>query len=343
MRLSTRSLRMVAILTIAMLGLSGCFQNASEGGLEPTNPANAAPTAFVFPTNTPELVQPTDEGEAQPPIEQQPGLPTQPGVILPSPTPDSGLVDGQGGTDLLPSPTPAAIAIQPTANIGMLELTATAIMAGVQGQAFATPTATNVVPQLAATLPQVVQITPLAGELTATAIIAQATARVGATQTAVATTLGTYVPTLLPTFGPTLEPVFLTATALAAPVSEDCVHSVSRGENAYRIARRYGVTLDQIARANGLTNLSILSIGQQLIIPGCGNLVPTPGPGLDDGQGGVSTTTGGACGSHYIQPGENLYRIALRYAVSLRELANVNGIANINIIKAGDTLTIPCQ
>ena len=49
MRLSARSLRMVAILTIAVLGLSGCFQNASDGGLEPTNPASAPRQRLCFP------------------------------------------------------------------------------------------------------------------------------------------------------------------------------------------------------------------------------------------------------------------------------------------------------
>jgi LysM repeat protein len=338
MRLSPRLLRLMAVLAVAALMLSGCFQNASESGIQPTDPASAPPTAFAFPTNTPFVPSPTpqvagDVTEAVPVIEltQQAlnQLPTQEPVFQPSPTFEGGLLEGQGGVNFQPT----EIAMQPTVSVGMLEMTATAIMAAVQGAAIATPTV--FVPAI---LPSpTVAITPMAGELTATAIIAEATARVGATQTAVSTALGTYVPTATPTLGPTLDPAFLTATALAQPPSQDCTHLVEPGETAYRIARRYGVTLDQIARANGRTNLSLLSIGQQLIIPGCGSLSPTPA------VGGQTTTETTSCQqTHLIQPGENLFRIALRYRVNLRALANVNGISNINVIRAGDTLTIPC-
>jgi len=257
-------------------------------------------------------------------------LPTQQPVFQPSPTLEGGLSDGQGGVNFQPT----VVAMQPTTSVGMLEMTATAIMAAVQGAAVTSPTPTVFVPVIQPS--PTVAITPMAGELTATAIIAEATARVGATQTAMSTALGTYMPTATPTFGPTLEPAFLTATALAQPPVEDCTHQVEPGETAYRIARRYGVTLDQIAQANGLTNLSLLSIGQQLIIPDCGTLSPTP-------AAGTGTTDSSACQqTHLIQPGENLFRIALRYRVNLRSLASVNGISNINIIRAGDTLTIPC-
>ncbi len=339
MRLSPRLLRLMAVLAAATLALSGCFQNASEGGIQPTDPASAPPTAFQFPTNTPFVPSPTPQviggaTEAVPMIELTPQgidqLPTQPPMFQPSPTFEGGLLDGQGGVNFQPT----VIAMQPTTSVGMLEMTATAIMAAVQGVAIASPTPTVFVPVIQPS--PMVLITPMAGELTATAIIAEATARVGATQTAVATALGTYVPTATPTQGPTLDPVFVTATALAQPPVNDCTHLVEPGETAYRIARRYGVTLDAIARANGLTNLSLLSIGQELIIPDCGTLSPTPV------AGGQTTDSASCQQSHLIQPGENLFRIALRYRVNLRTLASVNGISNINIIRAGDTLTIPC-
>ena len=44
---------------------------------------------------------------------------------------------------------------------------------------------------------------------------------------------------------------------------------------------------------------------------------------------------------HEVQPGENLFRIGLRYGVSIQALMQVNGITNPNLIFAGQVLIIP--
>lgn len=44
---------------------------------------------------------------------------------------------------------------------------------------------------------------------------------------------------------------------------------------------------------------------------------------------------------HVVQPGENLYRISLRYNVSMAAIAQANGITNFNLIFAGSQLLIP--
>jgi LysM repeat protein len=46
--------------------------------------------------------------------------------------------------------------------------------------------------------------------------------------------------------------------------------------------------------------------------------------------------------THVVAAGENLYRISLRYGVSVQTIAQANGIANPNLIYAGQSLTIPC-
>jgi uncharacterized protein YgiM (DUF1202 family) len=45
--------------------------------------------------------------------------------------------------------------------------------------------------------------------------------------------------------------------------------------------------------------------------------------------------------THVVQPGENLFRIALRYGVNMYTLAAVNGITNLSYIYAGQVLIIP--
>ncbi len=119
---------------------------------------------------------------------------------------------------------------------------------------------------------------------------------------------------------------------LAAPVSAQSqaqVHVVRAGENLFRIALRYGVTVDALARANGLSDASHIYVGQRLTIPGGNGGAPAPAPSPDTPS------------VHVVQAGENLYRIALRYGVSYQALAAANGIANPNHIYVGQRLKIP--
>ena len=45
--------------------------------------------------------------------------------------------------------------------------------------------------------------------------------------------------------------------------------------------------------------------------------------------------------THTVQPGENLYRIALRYGTTWPVLAAANGLVNPNLIYSGQVLVIP--
>lgn len=58
-----------------------------------------------------------------------------------------------------------------------------------------------------------------------------------------------------------------------APVT--CIdHIVQRGETLYSIAARYGVSVWEIARLNGIWNINLIFIGQRLCIPT--DVVPVP-------------------------------------------------------------------
>jgi len=46
-------------------------------------------------------------------------------------------------------------------------------------------------------------------------------------------------------------------------------------------------------------------------------------------------------GYHVVQPGENLYRISLRYGTTVWAIAQANGIWDVNRIRAGQVLVIP--
>jgi lipoprotein-anchoring transpeptidase ErfK/SrfK len=50
--------------------------------------------------------------------------------------------------------------------------------------------------------------------------------------------------------------------------AESKTHVVRRGENLFRIAQRYGTTVQAIASANGIRNPNLIYAGQRLRIPG---------------------------------------------------------------------------
>ena len=112
------------------------------------------------------------------------------------------------------------------------------------------------------------------------------------------------------------------ATATPVPGGET-VHVVQRGENLFRIALRYGASVRAIADRNNIVNPSLVWTGQKLIIPVGGE--PSPPSGK----------------VHVVQPGENLFRIALRYNTTTWAIATANGLSNTHYIYVGQRLRIP--
>jgi LysM repeat protein len=100
-------------------------------------------------------------------------------------------------------------------------------------------------------------------------------------------------------------------------------HVVQVGENLFRIALKYGTTVEAIAAANGIVNPNRIYEGQQLLIPQ---------------GGGTSEPT---VSYHVVQPGETLSGIAMRYGTTPWAIAAANSIANVNYVRAGQTLRIP--
>lgn len=113
-----------------------------------------------------------------------------------------------------------------------------------------------------------------------------------------------------------------TPSAWAAPSDYSIVHVVRWGENLYRIALRYGTTVQAIATANGITNPNRIYAGQRLVIP--------------------AATWPPAGGFWYtVRYGDTLSGLGWRFGRSTWAIANANGITNPNWIYAGQKLYIP--
>jgi len=55
-------------------------------------------------------------------------------------------------------------------------------------------------------------------------------------------------------------------------------HRVAPGETMYRIAKTYGLSVDELASANGIKDVRALAVGQELTIPGVERSVPVDAP-----------------------------------------------------------------
>jgi len=113
------------------------------------------------------------------------------------------------------------------------------------------------------------------------------------------------------------------------PAAAGATHVVQRGENLYRIARRYGTTVQALAQINTIYNPGHIVTGQKLVIPGSPT-APTVGY-----QPEHAATT------HTVQRGETLSIIAHRYGVTLWTLVQANNIPNPALIYPGQVLTVP--
>ncbi|MBN1262600.1 MAG: LysM peptidoglycan-binding domain-containing protein [Anaerolineae bacterium] len=121
------------------------------------------------------------------------------------------------------------------------------------------------------------------------------------------------------------------ALCVAAPMARaqgQTTHVVQPGENLFRIALRYGTTVDAIRAANGLAN-NLIYVGQQLVIPGTAT---NPTPEAPEAPEGNTIT---------VQVGDTLSSIALRRGVTVWTLMQANDLPSAHLIYPGQQLAIP--
>jgi LysM repeat protein len=155
-----------------------------------------------------------------------------------------------------------------------------------------------------------------------------------------------------------LLPLLLVVTlVLAVPLSRPHIsdaqdggqtHTVQGGENLFRIALRYGLTVEQLAAANGITDATRIYVGQILVIPGANSVPAAPvenppadaAPTTTDPVSVAAAPPANASLVHIVERGQTLASIAQRYGVTWQDLANWNNISDPNTIFAGQRLVV---
>lgn len=132
----------------------------------------------------------------------------------------------------------------------------------------------------------------------------------------------------------TLSPI----TAHAQQSEPEGVHVVARGEQLYQIARRYGVSADEIIAYNNISDPNLIVTGQRLLIPGLYTASSLTYGTLADPE---ALPAGN--GYYTVRQGDNLSTIAKRYGLSVDDLMRLNGLTNASFIWVGQQLRLSAR
>jgi peptidoglycan lytic transglycosylase D len=114
--------------------------------------------------------------------------------------------------------------------------------------------------------------------------------------------------------------------------AENGGYVVQSNDTLWDISRAFGVSLDALCAANGLSRRSVIQPGQRLRLPS--------GSAPRESSSSPSSPTTEWSGRYTVRSGDTLSGIASRYRVSVTELRRTNGLANSRIYP-GNTLTVP--
>lgn len=223
-----------------------------------------------------------------------------------------------------PTPTQTMTPAAP-AGPGIATSTPTPAAPPAAAEATATPTSESFMPSEPTITPAPQQIEPTPEPGTSTY-----TVQPGDTLFAIAARFGTTVNELATLNNLSPDALLLAGQTLRVPATATNppnVHIVQAGENLYRIALRYGVTWQELAQLNGITDPTTLRVGQRLVLPA--------------GATGTQPDSPAGTRTYVVQPGDTLYGIAARYGVNAQALAQANGLTLYSTIFVGQTLMIP--
>ena len=124
------------------------------------------------------------------------------------------------------------------------------------------------------------------------------------------------------------------STGTTSPGGATGSYIVQSGDTLGKIAVRYGTTVAELLRLNGLTNPDVIAVGQKLIMPAGSGAAPasvaTPKP-----------ATGSQSRTYVVAKGDTLLSIARRYGLTVKQLQAANKITNPDRSYPGQTLVIP--
>lgn len=110
-------------------------------------------------------------------------------------------------------------------------------------------------------------------------------------------------------------------------------YTVQPGDTIVGIATIYNLTWQEVAGENGLGEFSVISVGQELRIPG---VVKGPPPANTGGP----IADAGIPAEHSVAPGDTIISIAVRYDLDWQELMALNKLTESSVLSLGQKLRL---
>lgn len=130
----------------------------------------------------------------------------------------------------------------------------------------------------------------------------------------------------------------LSSLFMVLGVSAQKSHTVVQGDNPYNIAKKYGITVDELLKLNPKHKDGKLAIGDVLTVKIEKAVAPaapkTPAPEK------VGTIAGTSVGKIILQPKQTIYGITKQYRISETDLRKLNPELDSHM-KIGDEITLP--
>ena len=143
--------------------------------------------------------------------------------------------------------------------------------------------------------------------------------------------------TSIPTATPfAVEPEPTIVGGVAPDIPGELTYIVEPGDTLSEIAIRFETTVQAIMEMNGLTDPTLIFVGQELLIAG--------GPEEEAGDNSEGTSSTGSDASTYVvQPGDTAWDIARSFDTTVEQLAEANGLTVDGLVELqpGDELTLP--
>jgi peptidoglycan endopeptidase LytF len=130
----------------------------------------------------------------------------------------------------------------------------------------------------------------------------------------------------------------LSSLCMVLGVSAQKSHTVVQGDNPYNIAKKYGMTVDELLKLNPKHKDGKLAIGDVLTIKSDKTATPVVTKAAVAEK--VQTTAGTAVGKIVLQPKQTIYGITKQYRISETDLRKLNPELDSHM-KIGDEITLP--
>ncbi len=131
----------------------------------------------------------------------------------------------------------------------------------------------------------------------------------------------------------------LSSLCMVLGVSAQKSHTVVQGDNPYNIAKKYGMTVDELLKLNPKHKDGKLAIGDVLTIK-TEKTVTAPAAPKTAVPEKVGTIAGTPVGKIILQPKQTIYGITKQYRISETDLRKLNPELDSHM-KIGDEITLP--